>query len=60
MILNRDWTQIRLLYLSNCCITDNSIDALFKCEWPNLTNLCLNYNELTDVGVKKILQKEWK
>ena len=53
VILQKDWTHIKRLYLWNCSITDDSIDTLLKVEWPNLTHLWLGENELSDAGVKK-------
>ena len=60
IILYQDWTHIKILNLGNCKITCDSIDALLKVEWPNLTDLMMNQNDIGDTGVKKILQKYWK
>ena len=57
VIMHGDWTHIKRLDLGRCKITDNSINNILKLEWPNLTHLKLSGNELSDLGVKKILQK---
>lgn len=60
IILYQGWTHIKILNLGNCKICDDSIDALLRVEWPNLTDLTMNQNDIGDTGVKKILQKYWK
>ena len=55
VILHQNWDYIRILDFYNCQITDESIDTLLKVEWPNLTQLHLSKNEISDAGVKKIL-----
>lgn len=60
VILHRNWTNIKTLNLDGCKITDDTIDTLLKVEWPNLIHLWLNDNQLSDTGVKKILQNLWK
>lgn len=46
----QEQTQIKLLDLRNCKITNNSI---YKVDWPNETKLLSNNNEISDGGVKK-------
>lgn len=55
VILHRNWTHIKILGLDLCKITNDSIDTLLKVEWPNLTQLWLGDNILSDAGVKKML-----
>ena len=60
VILHQDWTHIKLLYLVFCKLNDDRIDTLLKLDWPNVYNLGLMDNQLTHIGVKKIMGKQWK
>lgn len=60
VVLHQVWTQIKQLDLSNCKIINDSINALLKVEWINVTLLWLNNNQIGDLGIIKILNKKWK
>lgn len=55
--MHGDWGQIKQIYLYSCNINDDNIDILINLEWPNLTQLSLIDNKLTDTGVKKVIHK---
>ena len=46
--MHEDWRQIKQLYLSSCNINDDNVDILLNLEWPNLAQLTLTENKLTD------------
>ena len=65
----QDWKHIKILNLRYNKINSNTIKVLLNVEWPNLAELdlsnaycyyCLETNCLNDIGVKNIVQKEWK
>ena len=60
IILHQDWTHIKLIYLIFCKVDDDNIDTLLKVDWPNVENLGLMGNQLIHIGVKKLMEKQWK
>ena len=62
----RDWTFLKKLDVASNKITDDSIDHIFRFEWPNLIQLTLSkhyenleFNLLTYKKIEKMVQKAW-